>query len=61
MQIMIDYARAKGLRRVEGQVLADNTTMLGMCAKLGFHIADEPDDPGVKQVRLDLTKPIPAI
>ena len=22
--------------------------MLAMCAELGFHIADDPDDPGVK-------------
>jgi hypothetical protein len=26
--------------------------MLVMCAELGFHIADDPDDPGVKTVTL---------
>ena len=26
--------------------------MLAMCAELGFHIADDPDDPGVKTVTL---------
>lgn len=28
MQMIIAYARAKGFRRIEGQVLQDNTTML---------------------------------
>ena len=36
MQRMIEYARAIGLKRVHGQVLAENTTMLRMCADLGF-------------------------
>jgi acetyltransferase len=33
-------------------VLWENTTMLAMCAELGFHIADDPDDPGVRIVTL---------
>ena len=37
---------------VQGQVLSENTTMLAMCAELGFHIADDPADPGVKTVTL---------
>jgi hypothetical protein len=37
---------------VQGQVLSENTTMLAMCAELGFHIADDPDDRGVKMVTL---------
>ena len=56
MKMMIDYARSRGLKRVEGQVLGENTNMLAMCGKLGFRIVDEPDDPGVKMVSLDLTK-----
>jgi hypothetical protein len=31
-------------------VLAENATMLAMCAELGFHIAVDPDDPSVKTV-----------
>jgi hypothetical protein len=31
--------------------------MLAMCAELGFHIADDPDDPGVKTVPLPLRIP----
>jgi hypothetical protein len=31
----IGYAKEKGLRRVYGDVLVENTTMLQMCAELG--------------------------
>lgn len=54
MQRMIEYARAEGLKEVFGQVLSENVTMLAMCAELGFHIADDPESPGVKLVTLDL-------
>jgi RimJ/RimL family protein N-acetyltransferase len=54
MQRIIDYARVIGLKHVHGQVLAENTTMLRMCAELGFHIADDPGGKAVKRVTLDL-------
>ena len=54
MQHLIAYARAEGLSELYGQVLAENTTMLGMCRQLGFTIAAEPDDPGVRRVRIGL-------
>lgn len=54
MQRMIAYAKAIGLRRVHGQVLAENTTMLRMCADLGFDIADDPKAKGIKVVTLRL-------
>jgi acetyltransferase len=54
MKTMIDYARAEGLRVVEGQVLRDNTTMLRMCTELGFQVTPEEDDPGLCHVLLDL-------
>lgn len=41
MRRVIDYAQEKGLRRVYGDVLVKNTTMLKMCAELGFHDAGE--------------------
>ena len=52
MKHMIEFSRHKDLKTVRGQVLSENTTMLAMCAELGFHIADDPDDPGVKTVTL---------
>jgi RimJ/RimL family protein N-acetyltransferase len=54
MKHMIEFSRRKDLKVVQGQVLSENTTMLAMCAELGFHIADDPDDPGVKTVTLPL-------
>ena len=54
MKHMIANAKAKGLKVVRGQVLAENRTMLQMCGELGFHIADDPDERDVKQVTLPL-------
>jgi acetyltransferase len=52
---MIEYASADRLRMIEGQVLRDNTTMLSMCAELGFKIEPDLEDPGLCHVVLDLT------
>jgi acetyltransferase len=52
MQTLIEYARAEGIRTIQGEVLAENITMLRMCAELGFGIADNPDEPGVCTVKL---------
>jgi acetyltransferase len=54
MQHIIEHARQKGLADVHGEVLAENLTMLQMCKELGFGIADEPDEAGVKRVTLRL-------
>jgi len=40
MRRIIDYAKEKGLRRIYGDVLVENTTMRQMCAELGFHEMD---------------------
>jgi RimJ/RimL family protein N-acetyltransferase len=52
MKHMIEFSKHKDLKTVRGQVLSENTTMLAMCTELGFHIANDPDDPGVKTVTL---------
>jgi RimJ/RimL family protein N-acetyltransferase len=52
MKHMIEFARSKKLKTVHGQVLTENTTMLTMCAELGFIIVDDRDDYGVKIVTL---------
>jgi acetyltransferase len=54
MQRMIEYAHTIALKRVHGQVLAENTTMLLMCRELGFHVADDPGSPSIKIVTLNL-------
>jgi acetyltransferase len=60
MKQMIAFAQEKGLETVHGQVLAENTTMLQMCCELGFQIADDADERGVKFVRLELHE-LPAL
>ena len=52
MRRVIDYAKEKGLRRVYGDVLAGNTSMLQMTEELGFH----PEDigSGIRRVVLNL-------
>jgi RimJ/RimL family protein N-acetyltransferase len=52
MRRVIDYAKEKGLRRVYGDVLVENTTMLQMCAELGFHAQDRGSH--IRRVVLDL-------
>lgn len=54
MQMIIEYARQEGLRRIYGEVLHENTVMLRMCRELGFDIRKDPDDPAMSVVTLDL-------
>ena len=54
MKHMIEFSRHKGLKTVRGQVLSENTAMLTMCAELGFHIAEDSDEFGVKTVTLQV-------
>jgi acetyltransferase len=59
MELIIDYARKEGLRRITGQVLRDNTTMLKMCRELGFAVEDDRDDRNLFAVSLDLVRDAP--
>lgn len=52
MKTLIDYARSEGIREIQGDVLVENRTMLQMCAELGFRAEDNPDEPGVRTVKL---------
>ena len=56
MQLMVEWARAEGLRVVEGQVLRENTVMLDMCRRLGFAIRTDPNDPDIMVVKLALDR-----
>ena len=60
MKQMIAFAQEKGLETVHGQVLEENTTMLQMCSELGFHIADDSEERGMKVVTLELHE-LPAL
>jgi acetyltransferase len=54
LSLLIDVARQQGLCRMEGYVLSNNRAMLALCEKLGFVPADEPGDPAVRKVVLEL-------
>jgi acetyltransferase len=58
MQLMIQYARQEHLQRIYGEVLHDNTVMLRMCRELGFDVRNDPEDPNMSLVTLDLTKTV---
>lgn len=54
MQLLIEYARAEGLKSLFGEVLNENITMLAMCRELGFKVAGDPEEPRVSVVSFDL-------
>ncbi|MGQ9368155.1 bifunctional acetate--CoA ligase family protein/GNAT family N-acetyltransferase [Azospirillum sp. ST 5-10] len=56
MKMILDYARSRGIKQVYGEVLRENTNMLGMCRRLGFVRKENLDEPGVVEVCIDLGK-----
>jgi acetyltransferase len=54
MQRIIAYGRSIGLKRITGEVLRENTTMMRMAKGLGFSASQCPDDPALNRVSLSL-------
>jgi acetyltransferase len=54
MRRLIDWARGQGVKRVVGQILADNAPMLAFIRHLGFSVHRMPDDPEVMEAVLEL-------
>ena len=54
MQLIIEYTKSEGLKRISGQILQENTAMLKMCRGLGFQIETDPQDRGLRDVTLTL-------
>jgi acetyltransferase len=54
MQLILEYARGEGLKRIHGQVLNENTTMLRMCRELGFDLKPDSDDCDLTLATYDL-------
>jgi len=50
MDVLMDVARSKGLKEMEGEVLKTNRTMLKLVEALGFHIAPHPEDDTVRRI-----------
>ena len=51
---LIDAARMRGLKTMEGFVLKVNAPMLRLAQRLGFSVAPDPDDGAMRICRLDL-------
>ena len=49
MNALMDIARDKGLKTMEGEVLGSNRNMLGLVASLGFAVS-EADEPTIRKV-----------
>jgi acetyltransferase len=50
MRSLMQNARDRGLRIMEGEVLTANTRMLALVKSLGFRIETDPNDPSLKLV-----------
>jgi acetyltransferase len=48
MMGLMEVAKARGLRTMEGEILAENSNMLSLARKLGFAIRSVEDDPGLR-------------
>jgi RimJ/RimL family protein N-acetyltransferase len=57
MTALIDEARRRGRKEMEGFVLAGNQSMLRLARRLGFQIKSDPDDPTVRICRMALDPP----
>jgi acetyltransferase len=54
MHQLMEVARARGLELIQGEVLANNHKMLDLVRSLNFQIQNDPDDPSIKNVALQL-------
>ncbi len=54
MRMIVEYATAKKLRAIKGQVLRENQAMLDMCRELGFEITSDPEALSICNVVLKL-------
>lgn len=54
MQKLMEIARDRGLERMDGQVLSNNTRMLNLMKSLNFRIDRDPEDPAIKRVEASL-------
>jgi len=51
MIALMDAARSKGLKVIEGEVLKNNADMLHLMDRLGFEVQTSTDDDSLKMVR----------
>ena len=51
MRALIDAARQRGFKVMDGEILSNNSTMLKLTEKLGFSVSTSVDDPSVRVVK----------
>ena len=56
MTTLIDEAKRRALKQMEGLVLSQNQPMLRLARRLGFRIESEPGDPTVRVCRMTLAE-----
>jgi len=56
MTTLIDEAKRRGQKEMEGLVLKQNQSMLRLAKRLGFRVESDPDDPTVRWCRLSLAE-----
>jgi acetyltransferase len=54
LKALIDAARRRGLREMEGFVLTENIAMLRLAVRVGFTVSPDPEDPTVRICHLRL-------
>jgi len=54
MLLLIELARARGLKSMTGQILSANVRMLSLARAMGFTIEDAPNEPAIKHVCLTM-------
>jgi acetyltransferase len=54
MDALMDVARAKGLRVMDGEVLKNNRRMLKLAESLGFKVEAHPEDDSVRYISRSL-------
>ena len=54
MQMLIDSARQRGLKKMIGEVLSSNSRMLHFVSRFGFHAVMDEQDPAQMRVTRDL-------
>ncbi|GAN79112.1 bifunctional acetate--CoA ligase family protein/GNAT family N-acetyltransferase [Acidocella aminolytica] len=54
MQSVIEWGKARAVKEIVGQILADNTPMLTFIKRLGFSLSRMPDEPDIMEAKLEL-------
>jgi len=54
MERLFDWARAQGIHRIVGHVLADNASMIAFVRTLGFALRRSPEDEDTVEAVLEL-------